>query len=54
MSIAMSNPAPAPSSYFTSGQHFFWDIHASPPNNQKHNLTVTPKFISSTGKHDFR
>ena len=54
MSIAMSKYAPAPSDYFTSGQHFFGDIHASSPNNQKHKLTVTPKFISSNGKHDFR
>ena len=34
--------------------HIFTRPHASPRNNQKHKLTVTPKFISSNGKHDFR
>ena len=34
--------------------HIFWRPHASPRNNQKHKLTVTSKFISSNGKHDFR
>ena len=34
--------------------HIFTRQHASPRNNQKHKLTVTPKFISSNGKHDFR
>ena len=54
MLIAMSNSTPAPSDYFTSGQHFFGDNQASSPNDQKHKLTVTPKFISSNGKYDFR
>ena len=34
--------------------NIFWRHSASPRNNQKHKLTVTPKFISSNGKHDFR
>ena len=33
--------------------NIFWRHSASPRNNQKHKLTVTPKFISSNGKHDF-
>ena len=34
--------------------NIFWRHSASPRNNQKHKLTVTPKFISSNSKHDFR
>ena len=34
--------------------NIFWRPHTSPRNTQKHKLTVTPKFISSNGKHDFR
>ena len=34
--------------------HIFTWPHASPRNNQKHKLTVTPKFISSNDKHGFR
>ena len=34
--------------------NIFWRHSASPRNNQKHKLTVTPKFIYSNGKHDFR
>ena len=34
--------------------HIFTRPHTSLRNNQKHKLTVTPKFISSNGKHDFR
>ena len=34
--------------------NLFWRHSASPQNNQKHKLTVTPKFISSNGNHDFR
>ena len=34
--------------------NIFWRHSAFPQNNQKHKLTVTPKFISSNGKHDFR
>ena len=49
MSIAMANPTQIPSPYFTSGPYF----HETTRNNQKHKLTVTPKFISSNGKHDF-
>ena len=38
--------------------HLHWatfsgDIHASPRNNQNHNLTVTSTFLSSNSKHDF-
>ena len=32
--------------------HIFTRPHASPRSNQKHKLTVTPKFISSNGKRD--
>ena len=53
MSIMMSNSAPALATTSPLG-NIFGDIHASPQNNQKHKLTVTPKFISSNGKHDFR
>ena len=34
--------------------NIIWRHSASPRNNQKHKLTVTPKFISSNGKHYFR
>ena len=34
--------------------HIFPRPHASPRNNQKHKLTVTPKFISPNSKPDFR
>ena len=34
--------------------NIFWRHSASPRKNQKHKLTVTLKFISSNGKHDFR
>ena len=34
--------------------NIFWRHSASLQNNQKYRLTVTPKFISSNGKHDFR
>ena len=34
--------------------NIFWWHSTSHRNNQKHKLTVTPKFISSNGKHDFR
>ena len=34
--------------------NIFWRYSASPRNNQKHKLTVTPKFISFNGKHHFR
>ena len=34
--------------------NIFWRQSASPRNNQKHKLMVTPKCISSNGKHDFR
>ena len=40
-------------SYFTSGQHFSGDIHASPRNNQNHKLTVTPIVSDLNSKHDF-
>ena len=33
--------------------NIFWRHSASPRNNQKRKLTVTPKFISSNCKHDF-
>ena len=34
--------------------NIFWKHSASPRNNQKHKLTMTPKFISSNDKHGFR
>ena len=34
--------------------NIFWRHSRFSTNNQNHKLTVTPKFISSNGKHDFR